>query len=179
MDGKAKTLIDGAITGAKAGFAASVPTGAAMHVGRLATAIPSRVPFSAVTRALETKAGIGLDEDAHQRLAWAAHLGYGAAFGALFGATTALLPQQARTTAVTTGLGGLFGLAVWALSYAGWLPKARVLPAAKDSSTRFNVVNIGSHIVWGTSMGAMVGRGAQERLNDEKTIAGELASRSG
>lgn len=162
----AQTLVGGAVAGAKAGAMASLPMGASMHVGRLATQTPSRAAFSAVTRALETKLGVELAEKPHAVAAWAGHVGYGAAAGAVFGAATSLLPQQARTTGASTVLGALFGVAVWAVSYAGWLPKARVLPAAKHSSTAFNAVNIGSHVLWGAGVGAAVGRAATAASND-------------
>lgn len=172
MNETARTLLDGALTGAKAGMAASVPMGATMQLGRLVSEIPDRGVFSTVTHALDSRIGVDVDKDTHERLAWAGHVGYGAGFGALFGVATAALPQRARSTAVTTGLGALFGVAVWALSATGWLPKARVLPAARQSKKAFNAINLGSHVVWGTTMGAMVGRGASEK----QTILGELAN---
>jgi NAD(P)-dependent dehydrogenase (short-subunit alcohol dehydrogenase family) len=73
-----------------------------------------------------------------------AHFGFGASMGALYG----LLPERAQTR----GGGGLFGVAVWALNYAGWLPQVGLMPEpSRDRRGRPSAM-IAAHWVFGRSL---------------------------
>jgi uncharacterized membrane protein YagU involved in acid resistance len=74
---------------------------------------------------------------------WIAHLGYGAASAS----TYPLLMSGLRLPPVFKGM--LFALGVWALSYQGWLPSARILEPASEQPARRNSIMIVSHLVWG------------------------------
>jgi hypothetical protein len=63
---------------------------------------------------------------------------------------------------VLAGVG--FGLAVWAVSYLGWLPAAGILSPATEHPARRNALMIGAHVVWGATTGLAVGR-----LSDGRT----------
>lgn len=72
---------------------------------------------------------------------WVGHFGYGALAGAALGA---LAPRGG----VGAGVAG--GLALWAVSYLGWLPAAG-LAAPLDERPRERVaLMIAAHLVWGT-----------------------------
>ena len=84
------------------------------------------------------------------RLALATHLGYGTvggvAYEALVGRGDTVLPRRL--------IGGvLYGLAVWAASYEGWVPAIGVLPKAHhDKPGRASTVLV-AHLVYGASLG--------------------------
>lgn len=87
-----------------------------------------------------------LPEPGKETLAWASHAGYGAAGGALY---TALLPPRAHGPVSGT----LFGLAVWAAGYEGWLPAFGILPPAHRDRTGRAVSVFVAHLVYGWTLG--------------------------
>lgn len=88
-----------------------------------------------------------LDGEEKLALTLANHFGYGAATGALYGT----LAHRWRPLATPAG-GIAYGLGVWAGSYLGWLPLAKVhKPATKDRPER-NALMIAAHVVWGFSL---------------------------
>lgn len=70
-----------------------------------------------------------------------AHFGYGALAGAVF----PMLPAFLRN-------GPLYGVAVWGLSYLGWIPAARVLRPATLHPGQRNLLMIAVHLVWGLAL---------------------------
>jgi hypothetical protein len=89
-------------------------------------------------------------ESTRKALSLVAHFGYGASVGAGYGATTRScdLPRSA-----IQGVG--YGLAVWGLSYLGWLPTLGMRASATRESWRRNAMMIGAHVVWGMTTGAV------------------------
>jgi len=78
------------------------------------------------------------------------HFGFGATMGTLF----ALLPVERRTT-----LGGAaFGLAVWGGNYAGWLPKAGLMPRPTQDRLGRPTSMIVAHLVFGATLAAVYRR---------------------
>ena len=70
-----------------------------------------------------------------------AHLGFGAALGGLYG----LLPARLRSPRG----GWIFGGVAWAANYAGWLPKAGLMPRpSRDRLGRPSTMVL-SHLVFG------------------------------
>ena len=90
--------------------------------------------------------------DERTALASAAHLAYGAAFGALYA-----LWRGTRGGNVPSGLA--FGLAVWAGNYAGVLPAARIVPPPDEEHPAQTARLVAAHIVYGTVLGLATGRG--------------------
>jgi uncharacterized membrane protein YagU involved in acid resistance len=92
-----------------------------------------------------------------QRLTLAAHVGYGAACGAIFGLVAP------RNAPAALGCGMLFGLGVWAGSYVGWLPAFNVRHHAKHDPPARTGLMIAAHLVWGAAAGVVFasGRGKQ------------------
>lgn len=78
----------------------------------------------------------------------ASHFGYGAAAGALYA------PIAARATKDGIGTGIGYGLAVWALSYLGWIPALRILSPATRQPAQRNIMMILAHVSWGAALAA-------------------------
>jgi hypothetical protein len=78
----------------------------------------------------------------HQVLSEVMHLGYGVAWGALYGALLGPRPHFVRW-----GLG--FALAQWALGFTGYLPALHITPPARDTGARENGLNLLAHAVYG------------------------------
>lgn len=147
--------------GALAGLTATVPMPLAMIVLRrlLPTSDETPLPPEQITAETVEKTGAAErpDPGALRPLALAAHLGFGAAAGALYAPLAAPkrdLPPAAR------GVG--YGLGVWAASYLGWLPGAGLLPHATEQPTRLGVMMGLSHVVWGGVLGHLTERWAGE-----------------
>jgi hypothetical protein len=103
-------------------------------------------PPMKLTRRLARYVGLPEPEGAELIAASAvAHLGFGAVTGMIYGA----LPFQ-RRHARSTGVA--FGVMVWALSYAGWIPRfALMRPPSRDRSGRPSAM-LAAHVVYGLTM---------------------------
>ena len=139
------------MTGATAGAAATVPMTMAMETlhAWLPGETPEPLPPRQVTESLTEKAGVrdDLGEGQMQALTFGAHVGYGAVCGAILGLVA---PKQPVAAA---GVGMLFGLAVWAGSYKGWLPALGVRHDAAFDPPARNGLMIAAHLVWGAAAG--------------------------
>lgn len=80
-------------------------------------------------------------------LAVVAHLGFGAGTGAAY----ALLPPTRRP--VLRGVA--VGQAVWAVSYAGWVPAMGALPPAHRDRPGRQAVMVAAHALYGAVLGAL------------------------
>ena len=76
--------------------------------------------------------------------ALAVHFAFGASLGLAYG----LLPARAQSAAG----GGLFGLSVWAANYAGWLPKAGLMPEPSRDRWGRPTTMIAAHWVFGRTL---------------------------
>lgn len=81
----------------------------------------------------------------------ASHFAYGAASGAVF----AMLGLHEKHPVAN---GVAFGVAVWAVSYLGWLPAAGILTPATRHPPARNALMIAVHVVWGGVTGDAVAR---------------------
>ena len=141
------------LTGAAAGTLATVPMTVyweMMHT-RLPGEPPRPLPPREVTEALAVKAGVSreLSERDVEWLSMAAHVGYGALTGAIFGT---IAPRGGR--AIPSGM--LFGLGVWAISYLGWLPASGVRHSPRWDVPARTVLIVTSHLVWGAATGLLL-----------------------
>jgi hypothetical protein len=130
--------------GALAGTAATLAMTVAMR--RLHARLPERDRYPLPPREI-VGAAAGEAPEAEARTprpaqALAAHFAYGALTGALFavGRRRGLLA------------GGAWGLAVWGLSYLGWIPAVRLLRPATRHPAHRNALMIAAHAVWGTTL---------------------------
>ena len=142
------------LRGAAAGFAATVPMTVVMEAlrARLPREQLRRMPPREIVDRTVEKAGEATETDIDDRdrmiITAAAHLAFGTAAGALYGA----LVGSRRSTVLA---GVTYGLAVWAIAYGVGLPSLGLHPAATDDTTDRNEVLIASHIVWGATLGRL------------------------
>jgi uncharacterized membrane protein YagU involved in acid resistance len=146
--------MNGMLIGAAAGAAATLPMTAVMEAlherldGEPARPLPPRE----VTDGMAAKAGVHdqLSEEDKQQLTLAAHFGYGAGCGALFG----LIAPRNAPLAIAAGMA--FGLGVWAGSYLGWLPAMGVRHHARHDPAERSGLMIAAHLVWGATAGSLI-----------------------
>lgn len=140
------------LIGAIAGAVATAPMTLAMKLIHLSLPRPQRnepMPPRQVTMRAAEAAGVDgeMNEPARDAATAISHVSYGATAGAAYVAAAHRLPGGPVTR------GAIFGLGVWAGSYLGWLPAARVLPPATRWPVGRNVMMIVSHVVWGAATG--------------------------
>lgn len=138
------------VKGAIAGTLATVPMTIVMlslH-RRLPTTQRYALPPKQITREVANRVGAKeVAKGKHlTRATLVSHFSYGAATGALY----PLLAERVRTRTRITG--PAFGVAIWALSYLGWVPALRILPPATRHPMRRNLLMIAAHVVWGAAL---------------------------
>jgi uncharacterized membrane protein YagU involved in acid resistance len=142
--------------GAAAGFIATAPMTLVMQA--LHKQLPwyerYALPPRQIVGKLTTAAGLRrqVHEPQHTAITLVAHFGYGAATGALY----APVARALRLPPVLSGVG--FGLAVWGVSYLGLLPALGILRPATEHPERRTALMIGAHLVWGATLGLLVGQ---------------------
>lgn len=138
--------------GLVAGTVATLPMTVWMSAVRRQLPALQRAPLPPfrIVRALARKSVIGLvlGRKTRHRLALAAHYGYGAAAGAVYGAWA-----NRRQPGVLPAIA--FGLLVWAVSYQGFLPRLGLHRAATAEPKGRNLMLITGHVVWGATLGAV------------------------
>jgi putative membrane protein len=143
------------LAGTIAGFAATAPMTVAMMA--LHRALPEQdqepLPPRQIVENVAATAGVdlGADEESRETVTLAAHFAYGASVGALYG------PFAGATGLAPVAEGMLYGLAVWGGSYLGALPGAGLYRSAKEEAPARNALMIAAHLIWGASLGVMVG----------------------
>jgi hypothetical protein len=142
-----QTLVGEALAGAVSGLIATVPMTVAMLV--IQRMLPRREQTTLEPRRVSDdmlrKADLHDDvsEDGKQQFSVAAHFGYGAGVGTIYALAEPFMP-------LPRGLRGpAYALAVWAVSYAGWLPAVNTLPPPQKRPAGRNVLLVVSHLVWG------------------------------
>lgn len=131
--------------GAAAGFAACGPMTVFLAALRGSAPPPPRV----ITARSAEAVGV-LDEMGPGELdaaTMAGHFGYGTTCGTIYGLLAPHLPGPPAVR----GVG--FGLALWAASYAGWLPAAGLYPPPHRQPRGRNPLMIAAHVVWGAVLG--------------------------
>ena len=91
------------------------------------------------------------DTDEKTALAAGAHFAYGTTFGILYA-----LWRGRRGGSLASGIA--FGLALWAASYAGYLPALRLVPPPDREDPAQTERLIAAHVVYGAVLGLAVGR---------------------
>lgn len=127
------------ILGALAGLAATMAMTGAMR--QLQALLNERSRYPLPPREIVDHLDMHGDERQARTNTLLAHFGFGAITGAVF----ALLPRR-------RGSGTLYGLGVWAASYLGWIPAARILAPAWRHPAQRNLLMIAVHMVWGTAL---------------------------
>jgi uncharacterized membrane protein YagU involved in acid resistance len=96
-----------------------------------------------------------MDLAEREGLTWASHFGYGAGTGAGYGAVAPALRKALPHPAAS---GAAYGLAVWVLSYFGWLPAVGITSPQFRHPLRRNATLVLSHLVWGVTTGLLTAR---------------------
>lgn len=141
------------LRGAVAGCLATIPMTIFMRSAH--RQLPEGEKYPLPPEQISTKAArqVGLEaRPEHPGWEWktyAGHFSYGTAVGAIY---SLLVPQSRTTPSVRVARGCAFGLAVWTLSYLGWLPAANILPPATREPARRNGLMIVAHLIWGTAL---------------------------
>ncbi|HEV2767694.1 MAG TPA: DUF6789 family protein [Acidimicrobiales bacterium] len=149
-----RTVLEGAVAGAVATGAMSVPMLIAQRQGSMGTQPPERVVEEA-----ESETGRTLSEREENLAASLAHLGFGVGSGALFAVVHRALRLPVPTVVQGTG----FAVAVWALSYKGWIPRLGVLPPPEGDRSDRQRTMVAVHLVFGAVLGAVEHRLADRR----------------
>ncbi|WP_101784011.1 DUF6789 family protein [Nonomuraea indica] len=147
-----RTLISGAARGAAGGALATAAMSTVMLAGERAGLMGDQPPKRIVRSLLpgsrhRRKPGEGV-------LGTVAHFGFGIASGALFGA----LARRRRVP-----LGVAYGLAIWMVSYAGWVPKVATLPPIHRDRPGRPVVMAAGHVVYGAALACALNRWDRRR----------------
>jgi hypothetical protein len=131
--------------GALAGVLATVPMTAVM-VGAQQLGLLGKAPPETITeKMLDPPPGT-------KRIATAfTHLGFGGVAGALFGAL-----RRPRSMVRAAVEGAAFGTAVWAASYAGWVPALGILPPPSEDRADRQATMVVAHWVYGATLGMLV-----------------------
>ena len=132
--------------GAAAGAVATAAMSALMLAAGRAGVMGRQPPEAIVRRAGALTAGEPRGRLADV-LAAVAHLGFGAGTGAAY----ALLPRSTRP--VLRGVA--VGEAVYAVSYAGWVPALGALPPADRDRRPRQLVMAAAHLVYGAVLGVL------------------------
>lgn len=150
------------LIGGIAGFVGTLAMTATMR--RLHRRLPAKERYPLTPREIidssAEQAGAAVSDEAAKDLTMAGHFLYGAACGSLIAAAD---PRVGRAT------GAAAGVAVWLVSYMGWIPGVGILKPASDHPPRRNAVMIAAHLVWGatTAMALRELRLAREAILSE------------
>lgn len=126
------------IAGAVGGIVGTVAMTAAMR--RLYRYLPAKERYPLPPREITERAVPASDEASMQDRTVLAHLGFGAAAGALSTAIQPLGPASGR----------VWGVMVWLASYFGWVPFSGALKPANEHPVRRSLLMVLVHLVWGS-----------------------------
>lgn len=95
-----------------------------------------------------------LSPDETDAAAVVAHVGYGVSAGTLYGALV-----KPRWRGLITGV--VYGLAIWAISYEGWVPALGIMPPPQKDKPSRALTLLLAHVVYGGTLGVVAGRHAR------------------
>ncbi|WP_031172387.1 DUF6789 family protein [Streptosporangium roseum] len=140
-----RDLVNGAVGGVLATAAMSVVMLAGDRMGLMPDQPPKRIARAILPGHLHRpKSGEGV-------LGAITHFGFGAACGALYA-----LVRGRRRTPILLGAG--YGLAIWFVSYEGWVPRLGILPPVSGDRPGRPAVMAAGHVVYGTVLVLAVNR---------------------
>jgi hypothetical protein len=146
------------VAGLSAGVVATVAMSAVMVMGNRIGWMSEQPPTIVTARALRD-AGVQRPAAAASLIAPISHLGFGAAGGLLYALVRRLVPGVPGGV-----LGVAFGLAVWAVSYRGWIPALGILPQPESDERGRPAVMVAAHVVYGLVLGRLVRAPTVRRL---------------
>lgn len=114
-------------------------------------------PFpQTATRGVMKRAGLYrlLGRGTTNRVAWVAHLLYGATFGALFGVL------RGRIIRSTFPAAPIFGMMAYAVGFLGWLPTLGIIPPLWKQRQPAGMMRLMGHMMYGAVTGIVYERTA-------------------
>jgi hypothetical protein len=144
-------VLGGLLASAAEGVIATGAMSAVMIAGDRLGMMGEQPPV-AIARTALREAGVDRRAGLASVVAPVAHLAFGAAGAMAYGLLRQLVPRVSRIS-----LGVAFGLAVWAVSYEGWIPALRILPPAEDDRRGRPAVMVVAHVVYGLVLGWLHG----------------------
>jgi len=155
------------------GLAGTLAHSAVMAATR-ATGLGGKLPPKAITDEMLESLGADPSEPTRVALAVANHVGFGLAAGAVFGAVQ---PPMSRGKSMLAG--AAYGLAVWFVSYQGWVPKVLgAMPRASRDRPDRQAMMIAAHVAFGVALGAVTARPPAADPHDEFIDASNLDERA-
>lgn len=142
---------DDVVAGAAGGAVSTAAMTLAMAVARLLGS-GGQEPPRRIAAAFLDLAGIQRGRTEETAAALVLHQ----AFGAGAGVGYRLLRRMLATPGPAVLLGMGWGLAVWAISYAGWVPALRLLPPPSADRPDRQVRLVAAHLVYGAVLGPLV-----------------------
>ncbi len=139
----------GAVSGTIATAVMSAVMVAAKRAGLMSELPPHEIASRTVDR---TAAGDNLDQGDRRELGWLTHFAFGAAAGAFY----ALLRNVVRTPGPAWLHGAGYALAIWFVSYMGWVPALRLMPPADRDEPGRQPVMVAAHVVFGAVLGGLI-----------------------
>ena len=136
-----------AARGAVAGVVATAAMSAVMLAFRRQM---GEQPPDAIAKTAADAVGAEPTETEADVLASIAHVGFGLGVGAGYALLPRYLPPPVRGVGVA--------LAIWAVSYQGWVPALGILPPADEDRPARPTVMAAAHVVFGAVLGAVEDR---------------------
>jgi hypothetical protein len=163
-----RSLRRSAAVGLARGFAGGLVATVAMSAVMLAaqkSGLLGQMPPQKITDRFLGFAGVRrkTPEPARKVLATINHFAFGGACGALFGLAHEVWRVRARSTSGVRGhraplaAGVAFGTAVWALSYAAWVPALRIMPMPQNDRRGRPTSMVVAHWVFGAVLAKAIG----------------------
>ena len=135
------------LIGAIAGFVGTMAMTAAMN--RLHRRLPRKERYPLTPREIIDSTADSVQarprDDNAADITAAAHFAYGAVAGSVLGAAN---PRMGRAA------GAMAGVAVWTISYLGWIPGVGLLKPATLHPPRRTLLMLAVHLVWGAATAA-------------------------
>ncbi len=139
--------VKAAKNGALAGTAASTPMGAFMK-GANALGLLGEEPPRKITRSMLRAVGLSQVGSAGEKVATvAAHYLFGASVGAVYG-----VMREGKVMPRGPLAGALFGTAVWAVSYMGWVPALTAMPSPANDRPFRPTIMLSAHWLFGAAL---------------------------
>lgn len=153
------------VLGASAGIVATLAMSALMYgeqrLGLLGRAPPRHIVEHALARFGLRRSQI--PKSVRAGLTALAHLGFGASQGALYALLQDVASRRVSALKTPSAITGVpFALAVWAASYAGWIPALDILPKPRNDRPMRPTSMVLAHIAYGVTL-ARVLRLSRER----------------
>lgn len=144
--------MNGMFGDAVAGLAGTAVMSLAMAGAKAAGLLPGETPPRRVSRNVEK--ALGLSDERSPTSSEAGWIGQHFAFGATAGVAYGLVERRLPLREPLL-VGPLYGAALWAFSYAGWLPATGLYPPPDVEPKRRVASMIAAHLIYGTVTAAV------------------------